>query len=71
MSMPPCLMRIKIRGHINLWIPLFLVWLIVAIFALVLAPIVLILILVLWPVEWGRFLLMSGPAIYRLSLIHI
>lgn len=65
MSVPPCLMHTKIHGCINLWIPLFLLWLIIAIFALALAPIVLILVLVLWPVGWGRFLLMSGPAIYR------
>jgi hypothetical protein len=65
MSIPPCLMHMKIRDHVDLWIPLFLVWLIVAIFALALAPIMLILVLILWPIEWGRFLLMSGPAIYR------
>jgi hypothetical protein len=65
MSMLPCLLRVKVHDCINIWLPLFLVWLIVAIFALALAPIVLILVLVLWPIGWGKFLLMLGPTIYR------
>lgn len=67
MSMLPCLMHMKIQDdnhHVNLWIPLFLVWLILAALAIALAPLVLILALVLWQTGWGKFLLLLGPALY-------
>jgi hypothetical protein len=69
MSTPPCLMHLKIydnRHHVNLWLPLFLAWLILLVFALALSPIVFILLLLFWPTEWGKFLLMLGPSIYSL-----
>ena len=67
MSMPPGLMHLRVHSeehHFGLWLPLFLAWLILAIFALALAPIFLILILVLWPYGWGKFLLLLGPRIF-------
>lgn len=66
MRFPPCLMRLKIineRDHINLWLPLFLAWIILGVLALVLSPLVAVLVLILWPVGWGRFLLMLGPTV--------
>jgi hypothetical protein len=41
MSLPPCIMRLKVindQHHINLWLPLFLAWIIVGALALVLSP---------------------------------
>jgi hypothetical protein len=67
MSMPPCLMRLKIknqRHHFSLWIPLFLAWLILFVFALALSPLVLVLVVILWLLGFGKFL-MLGPYIYQ------
>jgi hypothetical protein len=69
MNVPPCLMRLKVynqKSHVNLWIPLFLAWIILGILALALIPVVLILVLILWPLGWGVFLVKAGPAFYRL-----
>jgi hypothetical protein len=67
MSMPPGLMHLRIHSdehHFCIWLPLFLAWLILAIFALALSPLFLILILVLWPYGWGKFLLLLGPRVF-------
>jgi hypothetical protein len=67
MSLPPCLMRLKIvdsEHRVNLWLPLFLAWIILAALYIVLSPLIAILILILWPFGWGEFLLMIGPTIY-------
>jgi len=64
---PPLLMRIRIsneRHHINLWLPLFLVWLILGAIMLALSPIVAVLVLIFQNFGWGEFLLMLGPVIY-------
>jgi hypothetical protein len=68
MNIPPCLMRLKIinpNQHINLWLPLFLVWLILGAIALVLSPLVAVLVILLWPFGWGEFLLLLGPYFYN------
>ncbi len=68
MSIPPCLMRLKIvndHQHINLWLPLFLVWIILGALAIVISPLVAVLVLILWPFGWGEFLLMIGPVVYN------
>lgn len=68
MSMPPCLMRLKVideEHNINLWLPLFLVWIFLAALYVVLSPLLAVLILILWPLGWGEFLLMIGPTIYN------
>jgi hypothetical protein len=67
MIFPPCLMRVKIENskhRINLWMPLFLVWIILGIPALALLIIFFVLVLVLWYVEWVRVLLKGGLAFY-------
>jgi hypothetical protein len=69
MTIPPMLMRLKVinaEHHLNLWLPLFLVWLLMLVLALVLAPLVAVLVILLWPWGWGETLLLLGPAIYRL-----
>lgn len=67
MKYPPLLMRIRIsdeRHHINLWLPLFLLWLILGVFMLALSPIVAVLVLIFQNFGWGEFLLMLGPVAY-------
>lgn len=69
MSLPPMLMRLKIidaEHRINLWLPLFLAWLILLAIALALAPLVCVLVIILWPWGWGETLLLLGPAIFRM-----
>ncbi len=67
MIFPPSLMRLKViddQHHVNLWLPLFLIWIMLAILALVLTPLLLIAALVLWPFGWGKSLLLAGPRAY-------
>ncbi len=67
MSLPPFLMRLKLinkNQHINLWLPLFLAWVILLALYFVLSPLILVLVLILWPFGWGEFLLMIGPTIF-------
>ena len=67
MSIPPLLMRIKLvdrKTHVNLWIPLFLAWLIAGLLALALSLLILLLVLLLWPTGWGKFLWQLGPRLY-------
>jgi hypothetical protein len=68
MNIPPCLMRLRIinpEQNINLWLPLFLVWIILAAIALVLSPLVAVLVILLWPFGWGEFPLLLGPYVYN------
>ena len=67
MNIPPFLMRLKLvdkRTRINLWIPLFLAWLIAGLLGLALSPLILLLVLLLWPTGWGKFLWLFGPRLY-------
>jgi hypothetical protein len=67
MIIPPLLMRMKLidrKTHVNLWIPLFLAWLIAGLLALALSPLILLLVLLLWPTGWGKFLWQLGPSLY-------
>ena len=69
MIWPPSLLGIRIRGvkrGFILWLPLFLVWPPFLLAALVLFPFVLLLSLLLWPLGWGRTLLLMGPWFFRL-----
>jgi len=68
MKCPPSIMRLRILNNnrsVQLWLPLFPVYLILFIFALLLAPLVLIIGLLLWPWGWGRTLILIGPYLYR------
>lgn len=66
MNYPPLLMRLGIydRRRFSLWLPLFLLWPVALALAIVLAPVVLLAALILWPFVWGKLLLMSGPMIF-------
>jgi hypothetical protein len=68
MNTPPLLMRLKIinpERRINLWLPLFLVWIILLLIAIILSPLVCLLVILLWPWGWGEMLLLLGPSLYR------
>ena len=68
MRCPPCFvfLRIPHEGrHIRLWLPLFLIFPLIAVFVLLLTPFILIAAIVLWPSGWGRSLLLAGPALFR------
>jgi len=69
MKRPPLLMRLRLphkEGSLNLWIPVFLVYPLLLAIALLLVPFVLIASLLMWPSGWGKPLLLSGPAAFRL-----
>ena len=69
MSIPPCLMHVRIHNeehHFGLWLPLFLAWLIPAALLLALLPVFLILLIVALPFGWGEFVLLLGPRFYNI-----
>lgn len=69
MSIPPCLMHVRIHNeehHFGLWLPLFLAWLILAALLLAILPILLILLIVALPFGWGEFMLLLGPRFYNI-----
>ena len=68
MSYPPLVMRLDVAKptrprHTVLWLPLFLAWLILAAFLIALSPLLILMVLLLWPLGWGKLLLFSGPRI--------
>ena len=69
MIWPPSVLRVKIRSRgrrFTLWLPLFLVWPLGIASLAVLAPFVLVLAALLWPLGWARPLLLTGPLLFRL-----
>lgn len=69
MILPPSILRLRIRGErhrFGLWLPLILIWTVFLVLALAIAPLVLVTAVVLWPMGWGRPLLLVGPAIFRI-----
>ena len=69
MTFPPSILRVQVRGgdrDISLWLPLFLLWPLVLLTALVLAPLVAAAAIILWPRGWGRPLLLAGPLLLGL-----
>ena len=74
MIFPPMLMRLIIaeQGHrrVNLWLPLALLWPLLFVIALLVAPVVLLVAICTWS-RYGRQLLLSGPRIYAvLCALH-
>jgi len=62
MNYPPMLLCLGIgRRRFPVWLPLFLLWPVAAALAIVLAPLVLLAALILWPSVWGKLVLLSGP----------
>ena len=69
MIWPPSLLGFRIRGvgrGFGLWLPLFLVWPPFVLAALAMLPLVILLALLLWPIGWGRTLLLTGPWFFRM-----
>jgi len=69
MSIPPCLMYLRIHSeehHFGLWLPLFLAWIILAALLIALLPIFLIVLIVASFCGWGKFTLLLGPHIYTM-----
>ena len=69
MNGPPLMLRISIplrSGALRLWLPLFLIYPFLAVFALILLPLVLIAALLLWPMGWSRTIVLSGPYLFRM-----
>ena len=69
MIIPPMLLRVRVqsgRRRFGVWLPLFLLWPPVFLLALALFPLLLALAVLLWPWGWGRTLLLTGPAIFRM-----
>ncbi len=68
MNLPPMLMQLGIKHekkYIRLWIPLFIVFLLILPFIVLLAPFVLLTTIILWPFGWGRPILYGGPAVFN------
>ena len=68
MNCPPLLLRLDVAKpsrprHTVLWLPLFLAWLILAAFLIALAPLLILMVLLLWPLGWGKLLLFSVPRV--------
>ncbi len=68
MSYPPLVMRLDLvkpsrPRRTVLWLPLFLAWLILAAFLIALSPLLILMVLVLWPFGWGRLLLFFIPRV--------
>ena len=67
-NFPPSIIRLRFQKddqQFSLWLPLILIWPLIAIVSIVLFPIVLILAILLWPTGWGKSVLLSGPALLR------
>ena len=69
MMFPPSIMRIHVGERdkgFRLWLPIFLLWPIVLLAALLLALFVLVGAVLLWPEGWGRPRLLAGPVLLGL-----
>ena len=67
MKLPPALMKLHILNRsrrIRLWLPLFLVWLLLALIALLLIPFILAGVVIALCSERGREWLRGGSALY-------
>ena len=66
MTRPPAIMRLRVsdgRRPVSLWIPLFVIFPLVAVFLLIFLPFILISALILWRLGWGKSMIMLGPAL--------
>lgn len=68
MIWPPSGLHLRIRSqrrHFRLWLPLFLIWPLMAVIFLALSPLILVLAIILWPSGMGKPLLLAGPVLFR------
>jgi len=69
MIWPPSVLRVELESesrNFRFWLPLFAIWPLVLLAALVSAPIVLALAIVFWWTGWGRPMLHSGPVFFAM-----
>ena len=69
MMFPPSILRLQVHDNerrIGLWLPLIMLWPVVLLLGILLAPFVIILAIILWPKGWGKPLLLVGPSLFRL-----
>ncbi len=69
MMLPPSILRVRVLdddSRVSLWIPLILVWPLVAALYLLLLPFVLIAAVLTWRRGWGKAILLGGPVLFRL-----
>ncbi len=69
MIWPPSLLVFRIRNaqrEFGLWLPLFLVWPLFIMVAMIMLPFVILLAVLLWPSGWGRTMLLTGPWLFRM-----
>jgi hypothetical protein len=69
---PPCLMKLRIRGQrhsFGLWLPLFLLWPIALAFLLaaflILLPFAILALIFTWDTGWWRPVILGLPAVVR------
>ena len=68
MIRPPLFLRLRFhnkRRRFGLWLPLFLIWPLFLVGALLLLPLVLLAAILLFPFGWSLTVLMFGPLILR------
>ena len=71
MRLPPSIVRIRAitpAKSFGLWLPVFLIWPLVGLVAMLLAPFVMTTALVLWPSGHGPRLLLAGPRLFELAM---
>jgi len=69
MNAPPLLMKLKIYNeehNIDLWLPLFLAWIILLALMIALSPLAILLIILLWGSGWSKFIARLPVYLYRL-----
>ena len=69
MIWPPSVLRVELGSesrNFRFWLPLFVIWPFVLLAAVVSAPLVLALAIVLWWTGWGRPVLYSGAIIFAI-----
>lgn len=62
MNMPPTIMKVRVN-RFGIWLPLFIIMPIALVFALALAPLILLAAIILWPWGYGRPLVMLLPCV--------
>ncbi len=68
MMRPPVWMKIHIvenrRTKIRFWFPVIIIWILLLVLAIIMAPLILVAALILWPQSLGKRILLLGPAIF-------
>jgi hypothetical protein len=62
MNRPPLLMRLRIHNedhNLGLWLPLFLLIPVALVVYIILSPLILLAIIILWPIGWGKVALLA------------